>query len=151
MLDSRNLRFFAHSIDDRDRDAWQLLPAHLQEVDADCLGALIDLLHDLGKYAREFQDYIDGRGKSPDHATAGAREILKLAAETGPDRVATLISAYCIAGHHSGLSDWSGDRALSDRLKKQLPPLDYAWRRELAPVASGLLPAFPRASNGLRT
>lgn len=144
--------FFAHSIDDHDRNAWQLLPAHLQAVSlltasqagkfgAERLGALIGLLHDLGKYAHEFQDYIDGRGRSPDHATAGAREILKLAAEAGPaDRIAALIGAYCIAGHHSGLSDWSGDRALSDRLKKELPALDPAWQRELAPEANGLFP-----------
>jgi CRISPR-associated endonuclease/helicase Cas3 len=66
---------------------------------------------------------------------------LKLAAEAGPDRIAALIGAYCIAGHHSGLPDWRGDRALSDRLKKQLPPLDPAWQRELTPVASSLFPS----------
>ena len=43
------------------------------------LGGLIGLLHDLGKYAPAFQDYIAGRGPSPDHATAGAREIQRLA------------------------------------------------------------------------
>ena len=151
MLYSQNC-FFAHSLEGRDRDAWQSLRAHLQAVSlltasraekfgAGRLGAVIGLLHDLGKYARAFQDYIDGRGESPDHATAGAREILKLAAEAGPDRIAALIGAYCIAGHHSGLSDWKGDRALSDRLKKQLPPLDPAWQRELTPVASSLFPS----------
>ncbi len=151
MLDNQNCVFFAHSLEGRNRDAWQPLPAHLQAVSlltasradkfgAGRLGALIGLLHDLGKYAREFQDYIDGRGNSPDHATAGALEILKLAAETGPDRIAALIGAYCIAGHHSGLPDWSGNRALSDRLKKQLPSLDAIWQRELTPIASGLFP-----------
>jgi CRISPR-associated endonuclease/helicase Cas3 len=142
---------FAHSLEGRDQDCWQPLAAHLQQVSrlASCraekfgaarLGALIGLLHDLGKYARTFQDYIAGRGPSPDHATAGAREIQKLAAATGPDRLAALIGAYCIAGHHAGLPNWHGDRALSERLEKELPALDSAWQRELAAEASELFP-----------
>jgi CRISPR-associated endonuclease/helicase Cas3 len=141
--------FFAHSIEGRERDAWQRLDAHLQAVShltaaraekfgAGRLGALVGLLHDLGKYSREFQDYIAGRGTSPDHATAGAREIQKLAA--APDRLAALIGAYCVAGHHSGLPNWSGERALSERLTKSLAALDLAWQRELAPEASALFP-----------
>jgi CRISPR-associated endonuclease/helicase Cas3 len=51
-----------------------------------------------------------------------------------------LIGAYCIAGHHAGLPDWRGERALSDRLKKDLPALDPLWRSELAPDANRLLP-----------
>jgi hypothetical protein len=56
--------FFAHSIEGRERDAWQRLDAHLQAVSrltaaraekfgAGRLGALVGLLHDLGKYSRE--------------------------------------------------------------------------------------------------
>jgi CRISPR-associated endonuclease/helicase Cas3 len=143
--------FFAHSIEGREQDAWQPLPEHLEAVSrltssraekfgAARLGALVGLLHDLGKYAREFQDYIAGRGSSPDHATAGARLIRELAAAVGPDRFAALIGAYCIAGHHAGLPNWRGDRALSDRLVKKLPELDSAWERELAPEVFGLFP-----------
>ena len=142
---------FAHSLEGRDQDSWQPLPEHLQEVSrltslraekfgAARLGALVGLLHDLGKYASAFQHYIAGRGPSPDHATAGAREIQKLAGAAGPDRFAALIGAYCIAGHHAGLANWHGDRALSDRLKKELPALDPTWQRELAPEASELFP-----------
>src|SRR6516225_7522337 len=141
------LCFFAHSIEGQGPDKWQPLATHLREVSwlaekfgAGRLGALVGLLHDLGKYASEFQDYIAGRGPSPDHATAGAKEIQKLAAATGPDRFAALIGAYCIAGHHAGLSNWRGDRALSDRLVKELPALDSIWQRELAPDASALFP-----------
>ncbi len=141
--------FFAHSVQDRPTKDWQLLDAHLGAVSALTslraakfgaarLGSLVGLLHDLGKYTREFQNYIEGCGQSPDHATAGAREIQKLAA--APDRLAALIGAYCIAGHHSGLPNWTGERALSDRLKKTLPALDGAWQRELAPEASQLFP-----------
>lgn len=143
--------FFAHSIGGQDRNTWQLLLEHLLEVSrltslraekfgAGRLGALIGLLHDLGKYALAFQNYIDGRGVSPDHATAGAREIQALTPANGGDRLGALIGAYCIAGHHSGLPNWRGERSLLDRLKKQLPALDPAWRHELTPEVSELFP-----------
>jgi CRISPR-associated endonuclease Cas3-HD len=139
--------FFAHSIEGRDQTAWQPLAEYLQSLSrltsvrahkfkASRLGAVIGLLHDLGKYAPEFQDYIAGRGQSPDHATAGAREIQNLSAGAGLDRFAALIGAYCIAGHHGGLSNWRGERALSERLMKKLPPLDPLWQHELASEAS---------------
>jgi CRISPR-associated endonuclease/helicase Cas3 len=64
-----------------------------------------------------------------------------LAATAGPDRFAALIGAYCIAGHHAGLSNWRGERALSERLTKNLPALDSIWQQELAPEASDLFPA----------
>lgn len=142
--------YFAHSLEGKNSDEWQRLPSHLQEVasltsaraqkfGAGRLGALVGLLHDLGKYSREFQDYIAGRGNSPDHATAGAREIQTLASESA-DRIAALIGAYCIAGHHSGLPNWRGDRALSERLKKELPVLDPVWANELATEARDLFP-----------
>jgi CRISPR-associated endonuclease/helicase Cas3 len=143
---------YAHSLAGQSQTGWQPLAAHLQAVSnlasvragkfgGARLGAIVGLLHDLGKYAREFQDYIAGRGPSPDHATAGAREIQNLTTKVASDRVAALIGAYCIAGHHGGLSDWRGDRALSERLKKELPALDPVWQHELAPEASGLFPA----------
>lgn len=149
MRSTPNRMFFAHSLEGQSTDAWQPLAEHLESVSqltflraekfgAGRLGALIGLLHDLGKYARDFQDYIYGRGNSPDHATAGAREIQRLAADS--DRLAALIGAYCIAGHHSGLPNWKGERPLGDRLKKPLPTLDPAWQHELGPEASGLFP-----------
>jgi CRISPR-associated endonuclease/helicase Cas3 len=142
--------YFAHSLADHDQSKWQSLSAHLQAVSnltacragkfgAERLGVIVGLLHDLGKYSRDFQDYIAGRGKSPDHATAGAKEIQTLASGSA-DRVAALIGAYCIAGHHSGLPNWRGDRALSERLKKQLPALDPVWKSELATEARDLFP-----------
>ena len=151
--------FFAHSIEGQNTDKWQPLGAHLQEVSrlassraqkfgAGRLGGLIGLLHDLGKYAREFQAYIAGQGSSPDHATAGAKEIQKLAAAAGTERIAALIGAYCIAGHHCGLGNWRGERALSDRLKKEIPVIDPVWERELTPEASNLFPKpFRRHEN----
>ncbi len=135
--------FFAHSLEGRNLDSWQPLAEHVKTVSrltsqraekfgAGRLGAVIGLLHDLGKYSREFQDYIGGKGSSPDHATAGACEIRRFEAATSSDRLAILIGAYCIAGHHSGLPNWLGDRALSERLEKQIPVLDPIWQKQLS-------------------
>jgi CRISPR-associated endonuclease/helicase Cas3 len=118
-VDARNSEFelnmfFAHSINGQDQDRWHPLASHLLEVsrlassrakkfDAARLKAVVGLLHDLGKYSRAFQNYISGQGPSPDHATAGACEVQRLVTAARPDRLAALIGAYCIAGHHSGL------------------------------------------------
>ena len=98
------------------------------------------MLHDLGKYSPEFQNYIAGNGTSPDHATAGAREILRMTPGAGADHFAALIGAYCIAGHHGGLPDWGGERPLSGRLSKELPALDSVWQSDLAVETNGLFP-----------
>lgn len=88
------------------------------------IGYRTGLLHDIGKYAEQFQAYIRGHGSSSDHATAGAREI------------GNIFSAFCIAGHHTGLPDLgsAGDASsastLHGRMKKQIN--DYhAFREEI--------------------
>ena len=89
-------------------------------------GGLLGLWHDLGKYSQEFQEYIkvnsgyeDGErlGKT-DHTSAGAI----LAKENFPFFFWQPL-AYCIAGHHAGLHNWSNEMGisgdLSERMKKQ--------------------------------
>ena len=86
-------------------------------------GTLIGLLHDLGKYSKEFQDYIKSalglvncdeddyvdadalRGKV-DHSSAGAQFVWQALSTKGPMelRIAQVL-ALCIASHHSGLID----------------------------------------------
>jgi CRISPR-associated endonuclease/helicase Cas3 len=86
-------------------------------------GTLIGLLHDLGKYSKEFQDYIKSalglvncdeddyvdadamRGKV-DHSSAGAQFVWQALSTAGPMelRIAQVL-ALCIASHHSGLID----------------------------------------------
>lgn len=84
---------------------------------------LIGLLHDLGKYSKEFQDYInsalgnidpdeddyvDAKGKKGkvDHSTAGAQAIWNELSNQGQAQSITAqILALCIASHHSGLID----------------------------------------------
>ncbi|WP_428698289.1 CRISPR-associated endonuclease Cas3'' [Stappia sp.] len=148
--------FFAHSLPDKPESRWQPLADHLAEVSrlaarfAEPFGAsraatAAGLLHDLGKYNPQFLAYIrgqsTGQGKGPDHSTAGAREILN-AFPGGSDRLIAQLVAHAVAGHHAGLADWEGDGGLSERLKKDLPPLDLAWQRELPP---GLTVALERA------
>ncbi len=86
-------------------------------------GELIGLLHDLGKYSEEFQnyiksaeglinqdedDYIDSRGMKGkiDHSTAGAQFLFRELSKKGPDGMLIgQILFLCIASHHSGLID----------------------------------------------
>jgi CRISPR-associated endonuclease/helicase Cas3 len=140
--------YFAHSTANSDRNDWQSLVDHLTKVaelakergskfGAPGAAALGGLLHDLGKYSKEFQFYISGDGQSPDHSTAGAQEVLRLASSR-PDKLVLHLLAYAIAGHHAGLPDFTGE--LDDRLKKQVPSLDSIWRDEITPDAMDLFP-----------
>lgn len=87
-------------------------------------GALLGLLHDLGKYSVAFQAYIQSatgllnqdedkefvdaaglKGKI-DHSTSGAQWIWLESAQQGDlARITGKILALCIASHHSGLID----------------------------------------------
>jgi len=89
----------------------------------DC-GAIIGILHDIGKYSREFQDYlkssvgllnqdedeefVDAAGMKGkvDHSTAGAQLVWKELSNHGQlGQIVGQILALCIASHHSGLID----------------------------------------------
>ncbi len=129
---AHNARIIAHQ---REKDGEiQTLKQHLQGVaqlskqSAEKLGLkeageLIGLLHDLGKYSKEFQDYInsalgnidpdaddyvDAKGKKGkvDHSTAGAQAIWDVLSQQGQlQSITAQILALCIASHHSGLID----------------------------------------------
>lgn len=90
-------------------------------------GELLGLLHDLGKYSEEFQNYIKSatgllnqdedeeyvdagrlRGRI-DHSTAGAQRVWNALGKAGPQgELVGQILALCIASHHSGLIDCLG-------------------------------------------
>jgi len=139
--------FYAHSRADLDESEWQLLKDHLtataelaaelaKPAGLDGLAYTAGLLHDIGKYSPEFQARLRGAKRRVDHATAGAREIVKLFPTQQENYLAELVS-YCIAGHHTGLPDYgsAGDLGeegtlLARREKKRLP--DYsAYRQEI--------------------
>ncbi len=138
-------RFYAHARPDVDESEWQLLKDHLiatAELAAELarpaglehLAYIAGLLHDIGKYSPEFQARLRGAPRKVDHATAGAREIVKLFPDGRENYLAELVS-FVIAGHHTGLPDYgsAGDMGeegtlLARREKKRLK--DYSAYRE---------------------
>lgn len=86
-------------------------------------GALIGLLHDIGKASHEFEqyiksavglinpdedDYVDAAGKKGkvDHSTAGAQLIYRKFSQNGNEAIfVAQVLSLCIASHHSGLID----------------------------------------------
>lgn len=134
---------------------WQTLESHLVGV-ADLAsqfaaklqlskqGELLGLLHDLGKYSIEFQNYLKSatgalnqdedeewvdseklKGKV-DHSTAGAQLVWqKLSDQNQLGQIVGQILALCIASHHSGLincltadSTSTGEDAFTKRTSK---------------------------------
>lgn len=90
-------------------------------------GYCCGILHDIGKYSKEFQRKIkEDTCEKVDHSTAGA----VLCKELGGYYP---ILSYCIAGHHAGLPDY-GNSAMSaslcGRYKKKI--CDYqAYKEEI--------------------
>lgn len=119
-------------------------------------GELIGLVHDLGKYSKEFQAYIKSavgllnqdededfvdaqelKGKV-DHSTAGAQLVWKEITKQGKiGEIVGQILALCIASHHSGLIDClssDSNRPVEDSFKKRINKSDS--RSHLSEVAS---------------
>lgn len=135
----------------------QLLEGHLRGVSqlARCNakkirltdhGELIGLLHDLGKYSEEFQNYlksavgllnpdedeefVDAQGLKGkiDHSSAGAQFVWRALSDQGPlGQIVGQILALCIASHHSGLIDCltsDPGRSVEDAFTRRMNKLD---------------------------
>jgi len=144
--EERKFTFYAHSREGVDKEDWQPLLEHLintahlaaefgKPAGIADLAYIAGLVHDLGKYSREFQQRLAGKKIRADHSTAGAKELQQLLKGTPQAPLADLL-AYCITGHHAGLldygdsSDLPGDGTLAARLKTEV--CDYsAYKSEL--------------------
>ena len=143
------LIYYAHSAQDEfgnllPYEHWQTLQSHsvnVGEVAAEFarvfgaqeIACQTGQLHDLGKYSEAFNRRLHG-GTSVDHATAGA----KIAVERWGNVIGKLM-AFCIAGHHAGLANGSGEGDNRSTLKQRLalqfgadiPALDNLWQQEI--------------------
>jgi CRISPR-associated endonuclease/helicase Cas3 len=133
--------YYAHSIEGRPPVEWQSLEDHLKRVaERACLfadefgagdwGYLAGLWHDLGKYSKEYQNYllssddsdagIETKSGRIDHSTAGAQHAFGKSQNEGK------LIAYTIAGHHAGLPNGKDNEAscLAARLTKKIAACD---------------------------
>lgn len=91
------------------------------------------IFHDIGKYQASFQEKITANiAVKVEHATCGA-----LALSEYYSKITALLIAYCVCGHHTGISDGGNfadsadDTTLSGRLKRHFE--DYRqFKTELA-------------------
>ena len=140
-------RFYAHSLEGQPVEKWQPLEEHLENVarltsefasyfgaqtcfGAQMWGAIAGGNHDVGKGTHQWQaflrranDIIDEFARyykgHPTHAASGAQWLYQNSQEAGK------LLAYCIAGHHGGLPNWSDSpgAALEAKLQQPLPEL----------------------------
>lgn len=144
--------YFAHSVQDEPAERWQLLSDHLVVVgrlaatkaahfDASGMAECAGLLHDLGKYCREFQARLRGSARRVDHATWGARIVVEKYPQIGK------LLAYAIAGHHAGLADGREGESnqitpLEGRLARTPETtLDNIWKEEIELASNLSLPS----------
>ena len=89
----------------------------------------IGLIHDIGKYSKEFQQRIRGMNNTVDHSTAGTQLAFT--------KYRAIMSAFCIAGHHAGIpnlgskTDGNDSGTLWKKVNNNSIP-DYSqWKNEL--------------------
>ena len=139
--------YYAHS--GNEHNDWHLLKDHLQAVGhlaeqfADKNNIALKeaaywsgLLHDLGKYRDEFQQYLKKEregGSETHHAVYGAA----LAFQNG-----WLGPAFAIAGHHAGLHDLDQLQALVDdakyRATERLPLIVERFEKEIFTIVKSI-------------
>ncbi|MDQ2105608.1 CRISPR-associated endonuclease Cas3'' [Azospirillum isscasi] len=149
--------WYAHTLPNRAKADWEPLRKHLELVaqtahgfgahliadgSAAAFARTLGLLHDAGKYAQAFQDYLStlkGKRRRVDHSSAGAVYAL----ERYKDHAGWML-AYAVAGHHAGLPDGGGGETGSLRHRIMASPSAAAARAgfmaEIAPLLPDRLP-----------
>ena len=155
----KKTQFYAHTKDGVDESEWQLLIDHLnntasiaqklgKDIGISDFSYIVGMLHDIGKYSKEFQARLFGSSKKVDHATAGAQLIVEQVNASPAQKIVSMLLAYCIAGHHTGLLDFGSvidtadDVTLQARLKRSVK--DYsAFSTEIDLAAIDFLAQLP--------
>ena len=100
---------------------------------------LIGKYHDIGKFQKEFRQYILGEYKGRvDHSIIGGKLFLNNHSDLG------ILGAFCIAGHHCGLQNLKLENGLLNRMQKSMPAFD-----ECVKLAGGPLPSRSDLNNEL--
>ncbi|NTW84389.1 MAG: CRISPR-associated helicase Cas3' [Chlorobiaceae bacterium] len=129
----------------------ELSASHANKIGLQMHGELIGLLHDLGKYSTEFQnylksatgilnpdedeDFVDAKGLKGkiDHSSAASQFIWQELSKQGQlGAIAGQILALCLASHHSGLIDCLGsglNSAVEDVFTKRMKKFDQHTHR----------------------
>ncbi|MFB9276427.1 CRISPR-associated helicase Cas3' [Cohnella cellulosilytica] len=108
----------------------QLAEGSGEKIGVRHIAGLAGVLHDLGKYTREFQQYLEEAVKNPDappkrgsvdHATAGGRLLYERLHSGQPDRYPWILAEVvgnAIISHHAYLHDYLNESLESDYLRR---------------------------------
>ncbi len=116
----------------------KLCREHAAKIGLPLMGELTGLLHDLGKYSKSFQDYIQYSVDTAeakklkgniDHSTAGAQYVWNtIASNSTAYAYIRQIIALCVASHHGGLIDClalDGTDTFGTRMQKSVTETHY--------------------------
>lgn len=108
----------------------------------------LGMLHDIGKYAEDFQDKIlKGKNNKYEHSSCGGIELGKLKL-SGVQNLIIPMMQYCIVGHHTGLpdggtrADSSEDFTLNGRLKREKY---YVGKSDYSSYITEIKPEIPNS------
>ena len=108
----------------------------------------IGLAHDIGKYAKHFQDRVRGGNVKFSHSPCGAIELGKLCTDDISKNM-TYMLQYCIIGHHTGLPNGGNksDISDSDTLQGKLKKNDYVNNQDYSFYKNQINLSLPEYNN----